>query len=98
MIRYIASILRITNFIAATVALTFLMTGIGLAGASATSADPNMSTSTAQELTLEACLNLAMESSHQRPASLFAVAMAEAQHRQALAGYWPQVNLRGFIT
>ena len=32
-----------------------------------------------------------MEKNHTRPASRFAVAMAEAQHRQALSGYWPQV-------
>ena len=36
-----------------------------------------------------------MKNSHRRPASLFAVAMAEAQHRQALAAYWPQVGMRG---
>jgi outer membrane protein TolC len=36
-----------------------------------------------------------MERNHRKPASQFAVAMAEAQHRQALAGYWPQVSFRG---
>jgi hypothetical protein len=45
-----------------------------------------------RELTLDACLDEAMLNSHRRPASQFAVAMAEAQHRQALAGYWPQIN------
>ncbi|MFN7994978.1 MAG: TolC family protein [Bryobacteraceae bacterium] len=45
--------------------------------------------------TLEECLNTALKESHRRPASQFAVAMAEAQHRQALAGYWPQLNFRG---
>jgi outer membrane protein len=35
-----------------------------------------------------------MEKNHRRPASTFAVAMAEAQHRQALAGYWPQVTAK----
>jgi outer membrane protein TolC len=45
-----------------------------------------------RELTLDACLDEAMLNSHRRPASKFAVAMAEAQHRQALAGYWPQIN------
>lgn len=38
---------------------------------------------------------MAMDQSHRRPASKFAVAMAEAQHRQALSGYWPQVTLMG---
>lgn len=47
------------------------------------------------ELNLDECIRMAMENSHRRPASNFAVAMAEAQHRQALAGYWPQVTLKG---
>src|ERR1019366_6908708 len=39
-----------------------------------------------------------MQNNHRRPASRFAVAMAEAQHRQALAGYWPQVTAKaGFF-
>lgn len=45
-----------------------------------------------QVLSLENCLRTAMEKNHQRPASRFALAMAEAQHRQALAGYWPQIS------
>jgi outer membrane protein TolC len=48
-----------------------------------------------RELSLDECLDIAMENSRRRPASLFAVAAAEAQHRQALAGYWPQVHLKG---
>ena len=48
-----------------------------------------------RELTLEQCLEEALQSSHRRPVSKFAVAMAEAQHRQALAGYWPQLNVKG---
>lgn len=46
-------------------------------------------------LSLEECIETALRKSHRRPASQFAVAMAEAQHRQALAGYWPQVNFEG---
>lgn len=45
-------------------------------------------------MNLEECLNQAMEKNRRRPASRFAVAAAEAQHRQSLAGYWPQVNLQ----
>jgi len=48
-----------------------------------------------QVYSLEDCLRIAMEKNHQRPASRFAVAMAEAQHRQALAGYWPQIGAKG---
>jgi len=49
----------------------------------------------ARELTLEQCLDLAFQQNHRRPASRLAVAMAEAQHRQALSGYWPQVHFKG---
>jgi outer membrane protein len=48
-----------------------------------------------QTATLEECLQTALENNHLRPASRYAVEMAEAQHRQALAAYWPQVNLQG---
>jgi len=48
-----------------------------------------------RELSLEDCLDQAIQNNHRRPASKYAVVMAEAQHRQALAGYWPQLNVRG---
>lgn len=48
-----------------------------------------------QVLSLSECLHIAMMKNHSRPASQFAVAMAEAEHRQALAGYWPQVIAKG---
>ena len=47
-----------------------------------------------QCLPLDQCFATAMRESHRRPASRFAVAMAEAQHRQALAGYWPQISAK----
>lgn len=50
-----------------------------------------------QELNLEQCLAAAMENNRRRPASRFAVAMAEAQHRQALAAYWPQISLSAAV-
>lgn len=46
-------------------------------------------------LNLDQCLQEAMANSHRRPASKYAVMMAEAQHRQALAGYWPQIGAKG---
>lgn len=45
-------------------------------------------------MSLDTCLSTALKNSHLKPVSQFAVAMAEAQHRQTLAGYWPQVNLK----
>jgi outer membrane protein len=46
------------------------------------------------ELPLNECLATALRTSHRRPASQFAAAMAEAQHRQAMAGYWPQISAK----
>ncbi len=48
-------------------------------------------------LTLEQCLEQALASNHQRKISQFAVQLAEAQHRQALAGYWPQVDFKAGV-
>lgn len=53
--------------------------------------------STTRELTLEQCLAQALSNNHRQPASRFAVAAAEAQHRQALSAYWPQLNLSGGV-
>jgi outer membrane protein len=51
-----------------------------------------------QVLTFGQCLTAAMQNNRRRPASGFALAMAEAQHRQALAGYWPQMTAKvGFF-
>jgi outer membrane protein TolC len=48
-----------------------------------------------QVLSLDQCLETAFQRNHRRPISRFAVALAEAQHRQALSGYWPQVGVKG---
>lgn len=47
-----------------------------------------------QELDLDECLAVAWQQNHLRPASRLALAAAEAQHRQALAGYWPQLSVK----
>ncbi|MGZ0655578.1 TolC family protein [Coraliomargarita sp. W4R72] len=46
-------------------------------------------------VSLEACIDMALENNQRRPASQFAVEMAEAQHQQALSAYWPQVDFTG---
>ncbi len=46
----------------------------------------------AEILALDKCVAIALEKNRRRPASQFAVAMAEAQHRQVLSTYWPQVK------
>ncbi|MFP5229872.1 MAG: TolC family protein [Acidobacteriota bacterium] len=50
-----------------------------------------------QTLSLSDCMRIAMERNHTRPASQMAVAAAEAQHRQAMAAYWPQVTAQAGI-
>ncbi|MEZ5329140.1 MAG: TolC family protein [Verrucomicrobiales bacterium] len=47
------------------------------------------------EFSLRECLELALENNRKRPASRFDIEMAEAQHRQALAAYWPQITAQG---
>lgn len=48
-----------------------------------------------REAGLQECLEEALANNRRRPASHFAVEMAESRHRQALAGYWPQINVKG---
>ena len=76
-------------------ALSFTIMDARAEDASSKMPDLNPGAGNIKELTLEECIDAALQNSHLRPASRFAVAMAEAQHRQALAGYWPQVNLKG---
>ncbi len=45
-----------------------------------------------REVSLDQAVQEALNNNHRRPASCFAVALAEAQHRQALAAYWPQLT------
>jgi outer membrane protein TolC len=86
-----------------TVLLTLLLSLAGLPaivtaqpqGGIVANSDSLAAAEASKPLSLEECLDIALKKSHRRPASQFAVAMAEAQHRQALAGYWPQVNFQG---
>jgi outer membrane protein len=48
-----------------------------------------------EPLPLVKCIEIALKNNHRRPASRYAVEMAEARHRQALAGYWPQITAKG---
>jgi outer membrane protein TolC len=63
-----------------------------------TSAPPSANTSVfmpaPRVIALEDCLSEAMQNNRRRPASRFSVAIAEAQHRQALAAYWPQLSAK----
>jgi outer membrane protein TolC len=51
-----------------------------------------------RRLTLQQCLDTALENNRWRPASQFSVEIAEAQLRQALSSYWPEVAARAVFT
>ncbi len=50
----------------------------------------------AKRLSLAECVAIALERSATRKVTQAGVAIAEAQHRQALAAYWPQLTLGAF--
>jgi len=45
-------------------------------------------------LTLKDCLDIALGKNHYRGVSRFSLEIAEAQHQQALSGYWPQIGVK----
>lgn len=49
-------------------------------------------------LSLEECIDVALENNRQRSVSQLAVEIAEAQHRQALSARWPQAVLTSALT
>jgi outer membrane protein len=55
---------------------------------------PNPVAPAVQTLSLDQCLEMALQKNRKRSISQFEVAIAEAQHRQALAGYWPQISAK----
>ncbi|NTW36130.1 MAG: TolC family protein [Syntrophobacteraceae bacterium] len=94
MSRSATDVLRAATVALAITGVFLATTGDGVAGTT-NATEQNGNAKVFKELSLDECLDVAMENNRRRPASNFAVAMAEAQHRQALAGYWPQVNLKG---
>lgn len=49
-------------------------------------------------LDIDACLAISLKNNRRRPASKFSLEIAEAQHKQALSAYWPQLSLRSLYT
>jgi len=78
--------------VAAVVVVMALMTVSAPGGEVSPASEKTPEAPATRELTLDQCLQEALQNNHRRPASKFAVAAAEAQHRQALAGYWPQIG------
>lgn len=75
--------------------LVLFLLGFALLPSVTAKAQENSTVGNMQVASLEECLQSALENNHRRPASMFAVQMAEAQHRQALSGYWPQLTAQG---
>lgn len=68
-------------------ALSFSTSAEGLVGLAVEGKGQNPNAGKVKELTLKECLITTLENIHRKPASLFAVVMAEARHRQVLSGY-----------
>lgn len=83
--------MRCVTFIWTTLSILFIL----LCSTPAESQTAGHDVSIMKKATLEECIQTALKNNRLRPASQYAVKMAEAQYRQALAGYWPQINLRG---
>jgi outer membrane protein TolC len=49
-------------------------------------------------LDLNKCLEIAWQNNQRRPASQYALAAAEAQHKQALSAYWPTFSVKSIYT
>jgi outer membrane protein TolC len=82
-------------------AFLLILVPSGIAGAGAASASDSASglregpsPYLGRALTLEECVEIALKNNRRRPASRFAVEIAEAQHQQALSAYWPQIGAK----
>lgn len=62
------------------------------------SAKAGLSDKVSGKFTLEQCLDMAIERSHAPKVSTASKMIAEAQHRQALAAYWPHFTMSGFAS
>ena len=51
-----------------------------------------------QKMGLRDCIQAALQNNRRRTVSRFAVEITEAQRRQALSAYWPQMELRSTLT
>ena len=78
----------------------FLAVSLSSAGAAETGQAPLSGAAEERPagLTLQQCTDIALGQSHIRIASRFSVEIAEAQHRQALSAYWPQVGVKADYT
>jgi outer membrane protein len=78
--------------------LCIVFLGFTFATPSSAAVLDNATTDGVRIVSLDECLQSALDNNRRRPASRFAVQMAEAQHSQAMAGYWPQLSARAGYT
>jgi outer membrane protein len=72
----------------------FIIVFILVMGLSQVLANPVDKSKEPQLLSLDQCINIALENNHLKPASEYLVKAAQAQYRQALSGHWPQITAR----
>lgn len=73
-----------------------LLAGAGAASAADTvvSSPPSSTEISNAPLTLQQCIDLALQKNRFRTVSRYSIEIAEAQHQQALSGYWPQLGAK----
>ncbi|NIA30277.1 MAG: TolC family protein [Actinobacteria bacterium] len=90
------TITMITGFLFA-----FLIT-LPIFGQNATEADQGQKSETENTdtlvVSLDDCIDMALKNNHFRPAAQYAVKIAEAQRKQALSAYWPQLAANSVYT
>ena len=83
--------------IAAALVVAAWTTGLQAEDVNSSAAPGPASRADTLSLSLDECLDIARERNQQRPASQLGIEISEAQHRQALSSYWPQVTLNSAL-
>jgi outer membrane protein TolC len=87
--------LQRSAIIFATLASIFATT---VQGSETAAANPSSSSPAAApgytSLTLRDCIDISLANNRSRAASRYSIEIAEAQHQQALSGYWPQFGIK----
>jgi len=86
---------RMQRSLMMTAVLGCLVVGAASPSYAAEAAQPLTSASAGDHqgsLTLQQCIDLALQKNRFRSVSRYSVEIAEAQHRQALSAYWPQLS------
>lgn len=82
---------KLSRIFSSTIQQTFTLMFLGIVTCSPALAQD----AEVKKAALDECIEEALANNHRRPASQYAVKMAEAQHKQALGAYWPQITVQG---